>query len=198
MREIRTSGSEGGGVIQLSLPLSNLRATSRNAWLVLQDGRPSPSLVPSCPSCLSMSRIFPPRATSWLVVQRTSRTRGRDPLESAPSFLPNLDRRLLFSGTLWNAFLGMSGKSARRYVVQGRVQGVGFRWFVQRRAVALGITGYVRNLDEGHVEVLAMGPAESLDRLREELGRGPVGARVTSVQESEAPAAGYRSFEITY
>jgi acylphosphatase len=92
----------------------------------------------------------------------------------------------------------MSGKSARRYVVQGRVQGVGFRWFVQRRAAALGITGYVRNLDDGEVEVLAMGSAQSLERLREELGRGPVGARVSAVQESEAPAAGYRSFEITY
>jgi acylphosphatase len=92
----------------------------------------------------------------------------------------------------------MSGKAARRYVVQGRVQGVGFRWFVQRRAAALGITGYVRNLDDGGVEVLAMGPSQSLDRLREELGRGPLGARVSAVQESEAPLAGYRSFDITY
>ena len=91
-----------------------------------------------------------------------------------------------------------SGKSARRYVVQGRVQGVGFRWFVQRRAAALGVAGYVRNLDQGHVEVLAVGRPESLDRLREELQRGPIGARVSLVQESEAPVGDYQSFEITY
>jgi acylphosphatase len=101
--------------------------------------------------------------------------------------------------SLWNAFMGMaSGKSARRYVVQGRVQGVGFRWFVQRRATALGVTGYVRNLDDGDVEVLAAGTPESLDRLREELRRGPMGASVSAVHESDAPGQGFRSFEITY
>jgi len=82
-------------------------------------------------------------------------------------------------------------------VVQGRVQGVGFRWFAQRRATVLGVAGYVRNLDDGDVEVLAVGPPESLDRLREELGRGPMGARVSAVHESEAPLVNYHSFEIT-
>jgi acylphosphatase len=92
----------------------------------------------------------------------------------------------------------MSGKAARRYVVQGRVQGVGFRWFVQRRATALGLTGYVRNLDEGHVEVLAVGSPKTLDQLRSELWRGPVGAGVAAVQESEAPVETFRTFEISY
>ena len=95
-------------------------------------------------------------------------------------------------------FQSMSGKAARRYVVQGRVQGVGFRWFVQRRATALGLTGYVRNLDEGHVEVLAVGSPKTLDQLRSELWRGPVGAGVAAVQESEAPVETFRTFEISY
>jgi acylphosphatase len=114
------------------------------------------------------------------------------------AFFFSLFSRLQLHRGLWNALMGMSGKSARRYVVQGRVQGVGFRWFVQRRASALGVTGYVRNLDEGHVEVLAMGAPKSLDRLREELWRGPIGARVSAVQESDAPVGDSPSFEITY
>ena len=88
--------------------------------------------------------------------------------------------------------------AARRYVVQGRVQGVGFRWFVQRRASALGVAGYVRNLDEGHVEVLAIASPKVLDQLRSDLWSGPIGSRVSAVQESEAPVGDYRSFEITY
>lgn len=89
-------------------------------------------------------------------------------------------------------------KCARQYVVRGRVQGVGFRWFVQRRASALKLAGYVRNLDDGDVEVLAQGPKDALDQLRAELWKGPMGARVTSVDESEAPVGAHRSFEITY
>ena len=87
---------------------------------------------------------------------------------------------------------------ARRYVVHGRVQGVGFRWFVERQARALKLTGYVRNLDEGHVEVLAEGKQEGLEKLREKLEHGPVGARVTGVEEQEAPVADYKDFVISY
>ena len=92
----------------------------------------------------------------------------------------------------------MSGKAARRYLVQGRVQGVGFRWFVQRRATALGLTGYVRNLHDGGVEVLAVGSPKILEQLRNDLWSGPIGASVTAVQESEAPVEGFRSFDISY
>ena len=49
---------------------------------------------------------------------------------------------------------------ARRFVIRGRVQGVGFRWFVEREAHILGITGWVRNNDDGSVEVLAVGAPE--------------------------------------
>jgi len=87
---------------------------------------------------------------------------------------------------------------ARRYLVHGRVQGVGFRWFVDRQARALKLTGYVRNLDAGQVEVLAEGEPTALEKLREQLVRGPIGARVTAVEELEAPTAGHRDFRISH
>ena len=77
-----------------------------------------------------------------------------------------------------------------RYTVKGSVQGVGFRWFVRRQAQALQLSGWVRNLDDGDVEVLASGSAAALKSLREQLERGPLGARVTSVHEMEAPEPG--------
>lgn len=75
---------------------------------------------------------------------------------------------------------------ARRYLVSGMVQGVGFRWFVQREARRLEMSGYVKNLHDGRVEVLAVGATEKLAALRQLLERGPVGARVTEVSEQEA------------
>src|SRR5437660_1691166 len=76
-------------------------------------------------------------------------------------------------------------KSARHFVVQGRVQGVGFRWFVERKASALKLAGFVRNMDNGDVEVVAQGAPAGINQLREELSRGPTGAQVTGVQESD-------------
>ena len=87
---------------------------------------------------------------------------------------------------------------ARHYVVEGRVQGVGFRWFVHAEATALKLTGYVRNLPGGRVEVLAQGSAAALDELAGKLERGPFGARVTGVNASEAPLGKYKSFDITH
>ena len=73
--------------------------------------------------------------------------------------------------------------------VRGKVQGVGFRWFVRERARALGLTGWVRNRDDGSVEVLAMGDDASLRQLRALLGTGPSGARVSAVEDQqELPA----------
>ena len=86
---------------------------------------------------------------------------------------------------------------SRRYVVRGRVQGVGFRWFVEREAHILGVTGWVRNNADGSVEVLAMGTRDQLAGLRSRLREGPRAARVDDVQESEARAvAGLNSFRI--
>ena len=65
--------------------------------------------------------------------------------------------------------------------VRGRVQGVGFRWFVRERARALGLTGWVRNTADGAVEVLAVGNDDALQKLRNLLRSGPSGARVSAI-----------------
>lgn len=86
---------------------------------------------------------------------------------------------------------------ARRYLVRGRVQGVGFRWFVEREAHILGISGWVRNNADGSVEVLAQGTSDQLSGLHARLRQGPRAARVDNVEVSEArPSAGISSFRI--
>jgi acylphosphatase len=85
----------------------------------------------------------------------------------------------------------------KRYVVRGRVQGVGFRWFVQREAEALGLAGWVHNTPDGDVEVLASGSEQQLVALAAKLKQGPRAARVDSVEESVAEASpNLRSFHI--
>jgi acylphosphatase len=76
----------------------------------------------------------------------------------------------------------------RRWVVRGRVQGVGFRWFVWREAERLGLGGFARNLPDGTVEVVSQGPDEALDRLEQALRRGPSGARVDALDQLDVPA----------
>jgi acylphosphatase len=86
---------------------------------------------------------------------------------------------------------------ARRFVVRGRVQGVGFRWFVEREAHMLGIAGWVRNNSDGSVEVLGMGTRDQLSGLSSRLHQGPRAARVDDVEESEARlVAGLNTFRI--
>ena len=86
---------------------------------------------------------------------------------------------------------------ARRFVVRGRVQGVGFRWFVEREAHTLGIAGWVRNNPDSSVEVFAMGSREQLAGLRSRLRAGPRAARVDDVEEFDAkPSAGLSTFRI--
>ena len=90
-----------------------------------------------------------------------------------------------------------STAQARRFVVRGRVQGVGFRWFVEREAHILGIAGWVRNNSDSTVEVLAQGTRDQLSGLRSRLREGPRAARVDDVEESEAePVAGLSSFQV--
>lgn len=69
----------------------------------------------------------------------------------------------------------------RGFVVEGVVQGVGFRWFVVRRAQQVGLAGWVRNVPDGRVELVAEGPASSLDALAVALTEGPPHAQVTQV-----------------
>jgi acylphosphatase len=86
---------------------------------------------------------------------------------------------------------------ARRFVVRGRVQGVGFRWFVEREAHMLSVSGWVRNNSDGSVEVLAIGTRDQLVGLRGRLRRGPRASRVDDVEESAAtPVAGLNTFRI--
>jgi len=85
------------------------------------------------------------------------------------------------------------------YLVKGRVQGVGFRWFVQREAAELGLRGWVRNTIEGHVEVVAEGEEAELRELRSAVEKGSRGSRVDAVvrhelHESEGAKLG--AFEI--
>jgi acylphosphatase len=80
--------------------------------------------------------------------------------------------------------------ATRRYLISGSVQGVGFRYFTQRTGERLGLSGYVRNLYDGRVEVLASGPADCLAALKSELERGPRGAIVSQVAEEPAALDG--------
>jgi acylphosphatase len=71
------------------------------------------------------------------------------------------------------------------FLIQGRVQGVGFRWFVQREAGLHDLRGWVSNTEEGEVEVVAAGSAEVLAELRAKLSQGPRGARVDRLVEHQ-------------
>jgi acylphosphatase len=85
------------------------------------------------------------------------------------------------------------------YMVRGRVQGVGFRWFVQREAAELGLRGWVRNTVDGQVELVAAGEAEQLNELKVALKRGSRGSRVDAVMEhelAESEGASLGPFEI--
>lgn len=88
-------------------------------------------------------------------------------------------------------------KIARRYVIAGRVQGVGFRWFAHDAAAREGLHGWVRNLADGSVEVVIEGEITSVDRLDAKLRRGPSGARVEHVEvDEQAPEGRVAGFEI--
>ena len=86
--------------------------------------------------------------------------------------------------------------AARRYLVRGRVQGVGYRYFVERAAGELGLAGYAKNLHDGRVEVYASGAPERLAELSGLLRQGPRWADVRGVDEQEAPVLQYLGFRI--
>ena len=88
--------------------------------------------------------------------------------------------------------------AARRYFIRGRVQGVGFRYFAEREAAALGIGGYARNLEDGRVEVYAAGTLEALQEFTGAMWKGPRFSDVRGVEVMEAPVQQYESFAIEY
>ena len=86
---------------------------------------------------------------------------------------------------------------ARRYLVSGEVQGVGFRFFAQRVAAHHQVVGYVRNLPDGRVEAYAEGTPESIEGFKHDLAAGPQYARVEQVEEvSIEPTGQYPTFRI--
>jgi len=91
-------------------------------------------------------------------------------------------------------------KKALHIIVQGRVQGVGYRWFAREAANRLNINGFVRNLPNGDVEVVAVGEEENIDQFVLELKRGPAFAYVTNMkmQPLSPDEATYDSFEVTF
>ncbi len=93
----------------------------------------------------------------------------------------------------------MAGSTAFKAIVRGTVQGVGFRYFTMRQAQKLGVTGYVRNLPNGDVEVCAEGDQETLISLLAAVKRGPLGAYVQDVNvDWQNASEQYPDFRITY
>lgn len=82
---------------------------------------------------------------------------------------------------------GRLGTVVVHYLIRGAVQGVGFRWFVMREAHRLRLHGWVSNLPDGTVEVMADGPAPLLGELQRALARGPSTAKVSSVENIDVP-----------
>jgi acylphosphatase len=85
---------------------------------------------------------------------------------------------------------------ARRWFISGRVQGVGFRYFVERYAAQLGVTGYARNLDDGRVEVYAVGAPDEIAELSGLLRVGPRWAEVRGFEEQAAEVRKLDGFQI--
>lgn len=86
---------------------------------------------------------------------------------------------------------------SRTYLIVGRVQGVGFRWFTWDAAVQEGLAGFVRNMPDGSVEAVVEGDRDALDRFEWKVSSGPRGARVDHVNRETGPASGrYKDFSI--
>ena len=82
---------------------------------------------------------------------------------------------------------------ARRYLIRGRVQGVGFRYFTQRIAAQHGVSGWVRNMADGRVEIEAEGDAEAIRQFEASVSAGPAGAHVDLVETTELSVGPTRS-----
>jgi acylphosphatase len=86
---------------------------------------------------------------------------------------------------------------ARKFVISGQVQGVGFRYFAQRSAARHQVLGYVRNLEDGRVEALAEGPPKAVEEFKHDLIAGPSYSKVEHLEETVLdPSGRYPSFRI--
>jgi acylphosphatase len=110
-------------------------------------------------------------------------------VDAAPGCAPQAD----LQNWRWSTIMVL------HFLIQGRVQGVGFRWYVHREASELDLRGWVRNTEDGEVEVVASGAEADLAELRASLRRGPRGSRVDRLIEhylEESEAANLDSFRI--
>ena len=91
----------------------------------------------------------------------------------------------------------MSVRRGLHLVINGRVQGVGFRWFTRQAARALNLTGRVRNLPDGRVDVRVVGDPDALAQFLDRMREGPPASRVTEIEETElTPVPSWDGFEI--
>jgi acylphosphatase len=117
-------------------------------------------------------------------------------MRNAAKRLPATFSRKLFPVSYTVPRVPSKLRTARLWLIRGRVQGVGFRYFARHTASSLGLTGYARNLDDGSVEVYAAGSPEILSDFAARLRQGPRWADVRGVEEQEAAVQQYGSFEI--
>ncbi|NLP05320.1 acylphosphatase [Candidatus Fermentibacteria bacterium] len=96
----------------------------------------------------------------------------------------------------WNGSKPEKTMPALRMVVRGLVQGVGFRWWAARHASRLGLSGHVRNLPDGSVELVVSGERESLDEMMELCLKGPSASEVSGVSAFPCPEPGVEGFTI--
>ncbi len=88
---------------------------------------------------------------------------------------------------------------ARRFMISGMAQGVGYRYFVMRAAARHQMLGTVRNLPDGRVEVVAEGERDAMDEFKKDLATGPSMAEITDIEETDLPVTGlYRDFRVDY
>lgn len=93
----------------------------------------------------------------------------------------------------------MPEPEARRWIVIGRVQGVGYRYFARQTARVMGVRGWIRNLPDGSCEVQVAANADALQRFKEELMRGPRGARVEDIEdEGLVQVPTWQGFQIVF
>lgn len=89
-------------------------------------------------------------------------------------------------------------KACRHFVISGRVQGVFYRDCTQQTALNLGLTGYVKNLPNGHVEIEVCGERSGLDEIHQWLWKGPILSEVTDIQVHDIALVDYLTFNIIY
>lgn len=99
-------------------------------------------------------------------------------------------------GVGYNGEFGKGRMPARKYRVEGRVQGVGFRYFTKQAALETGVAGWVRNLSDGSVEARARGSLRELEEFAGRLAQGPPPSRVDRVVSEDAPEGSDEGFDI--